>query len=142
MRLAAVCQDHDEPDRNPNLSGVQVMAQTNVVALTTTRKPRKAAKAPSAKAAATIAAKLRRQHVAAGAVALLAGSLTFLSVHHLAFGYQAVTRCSEWEALVSACGIDVGFLLLELAQLVTVRDTTLRYVARWANPAIVVTLSG
>jgi hypothetical protein len=32
--------------------------------------------------------------------------------------------------------------LLELPQLVTVRDTTLRYVARWANPAIAVTLAG
>jgi hypothetical protein len=52
-------------------------------------------------------AKLRRQHCAAGAVALLAGTLTFLSVHHLAFGYQAVTGCQWWEAVISAVGIDV-----------------------------------
>jgi hypothetical protein len=48
----------------------------------------------------------------------------------------------EWEAIVSAIGSDFGFLLLELAQIVTVRDATLRYVARWANPAIAVTLAG
>jgi hypothetical protein len=86
--------------------------------------------------------KLRRQHCAAGAVALLAGALTFLSVHHLAYGYKAVTGCAEWESLVSAVGIDVGFLLLEVAQLVTVREATLAFVARWANPAIAVTLCG
>jgi hypothetical protein len=63
-------------------------------------------------------------------------------VHHLATGYAAVTHCAEWEAVVSACGIDLGFLLLEIAQLVTVRDSTLRIVARWANPAIAVTLAG
>jgi hypothetical protein len=85
---------------------------------------------------------LRRQHAAAAAVALLAGGLTFLSVHHLATGYAAVTHCADWEALVSAIGIDCGFILLELAQLVTVKDATLRLVARWANPAIMVTLTG
>ena len=63
-------------------------------------------------------------------------------MHHLAFGYQAVTGCEHWEAVVSAIGIDCGFLLLELAQIVTVRDTTLRFVSRWANPAIVATLAG
>ena len=67
---------------------------------------------------------------------------TFLSVHHLATGYQAVTHCADWEAIISACGIDLGFLLLELAQLVTVRDATLKVVARWANPAIGITLAG
>jgi hypothetical protein len=101
-----------------------------------TRKP------ATIKAAATVASKFRKQHIAAGAVALLAGALTFLSVHHLAFGYQAVTGCDAWEATISAIGIDCGFLLLELAQIVTVREQTLKYVARWANPAIVVTLAG
>jgi hypothetical protein len=119
------------------------MATVSVLKTSTTSKPATKAKAPSAqKAAATIAGKMRRQHVAAGAVAALAGTLTFLSVHHLATGYQAVTHCAEWEALVSACGIDLGFLLLEMAQLVTVRDITLKVVARWANPAIAVTLAG
>lgn len=120
------------------------MASATVLPLHQNAKPtrRQAKQAATRKAAATIAAQFRRQHVAAGAVALLAGSLTFLSVHHLAFGYQAVTGCEHWEAIVSAIGIDVGFLLLELAQLATVRDTTLRFVARWANPAIGVTLAG
>jgi hypothetical protein len=69
-------------------------------------------------------------------------SLSTCRCTHLATGYQAVTHCAEWEALISACGIDLGFLLLELAQLVTVRDATLKVVARWANPAIAVTLAG
>jgi hypothetical protein len=99
--------------------------------------PRAAARTVSRAGAA-----LRHQHVAAAAVALLAGGLTFLSVHHLATGYAAVTHCADWEALVSAIGIDCGFILLELAQLVTVKDVTLRLVARWANPAIMVTLCG
>jgi hypothetical protein len=68
----------------------------------TEKKPAKA-KAPAAhKAAATIANQVHRQHIAAGAVALLAGSFTFLSVHHLATGYAAVTHRAEWEAVVSA----------------------------------------
>jgi hypothetical protein len=107
-----------------------------------TRKPAKAKPAirPLSKPASLAA--LRRQHVAAAAVATLAGALTFLSVHHLATGYGAVTHCADWEAIVSAIGLDCGFLLLEIAQLVTVRDTTLKVVARWANPAIAVTLAG
>jgi hypothetical protein len=105
------------------------------------RKARKQG-APRAFTRPASVAALRRQHIAAGAVATLAGALTFLSVHHLAFGYQAVTGCAQWEALVSAIGIDCGFLLLEIAQIVTVRDTTLRFVSRWANPATVVTLVG
>jgi hypothetical protein len=44
--------------------------------------------------------------------------------------------------VVSACGVDLGFLLLEMAQLVTVREPTLRTVARWANPAIADTPAG
>jgi hypothetical protein len=121
------------------------MAQTNVLKLNSaSNKPaaRQGRQAATRKAAATVAGQFRRQHIAVGAVALLAGSLTFLSVHHLATGYQAVTHCADWEAIISACGIDLGFLLLEIAQLVTVRDATLRVVARWANPAIGVTLAG
>jgi hypothetical protein len=122
------------------------MATNNILPLNAPVKPAKAAKqtkqAPARKAQATIAGQFRRQHIAAAAVATLAGTLTFLSVHHLASGYQAVTHCADWEAIISACGIDLGFLLLELAQLVTVRDATLKIVARWANPAIGVTLAG
>jgi hypothetical protein len=120
------------------------MAISNVLKLNTTGKPAKTNKAQASarKAAVTVAGQFRRQHVAAAAVATLAGALTFLSVSHLAAGYAAVTHCAEWEAIVSAIGVDVGFLLLELSQIVTVRDATLRYVARWANPAIAVTLAG
>jgi hypothetical protein len=70
-------------------------------------------------AVADVTSALRRQHVAGGSRhPSLAGTLTFLSVHHLADGYAAVTHCADWEAVVSACGIDLGFLLLEIAQLV------------------------
>jgi hypothetical protein len=93
------------------------MANVENIVRLPSRKSSKTKVPSTRKAAATIAAKMRRQHVAAGAVAVLAGTLTFLSVRHLAFGYRAVTGCSEWEALISAIGIDVGFLLLEVAQL-------------------------
>lgn len=73
---------------------------------------------------------------------MLAGTLTFLSVRHLATGYKAVTHRADWEAIISACGIELGLLLLDLSQLVTVRDATLRVVARWTNPAIGITLAG
>lgn len=121
------------------------MATANVLKLNAaSNKPaaKPAKQAAAKKAQATIAGQFRRQHIAADAVATLAGALTFLSVHHLATGYAAVTHCSDWEAIISACGIDLGFLLLELAQLLTVRDATLKVVARWANPAIGVTLAG
>ncbi len=117
------------------------MATASVLPINATAK-RVRKQAATEKAQVTVAGKFRRQHVAAGAIALLAGSLTFLSVHHLAYGYQSITGVEQWEALISACGIDFGFLMLELAQIVTVRDTTLRHVQRWANPAIAVTLSG
>jgi hypothetical protein len=116
------------------------MVQTNILKLNAaSNKPaaRQGRQAATRKAAATIAGQFRRQHIAAGAVALLAGSLTFLSVHHLATGYQAVTHCADWEAIISACGIDLGFLLLEITQLVTVRDATLKVVARQRSTQLI-----
>lgn len=115
----------------------------NVLPLNSTKiKTKPARQTATRKAQATVAKQFRRQHFAAGSVALLAAVLTFLSVHHLATGYAAVTHCADWEAIVSAIGLDCGFLLLEISQLVTVRDATLRIISRWANPAIGVTLAG
>ncbi len=112
--------------------------------------PKKARKAKSKKKTAPKAVqapapapkRTRARVMAAAAVALLAGSLTFLSVHHLAAGYAAVTHCESWEALISAIGIDVGFVLLEIAQLVDVPDEVRKQMGRWAAPAISVTLAG
>jgi hypothetical protein len=70
------------------------MATSNILPLAPNTK--KTAKAPRARKAPAVRplkpaslAALRRQHVAAAAVAVLAGSLPFLSVHHLATGYLA-----------------------------------------------------
>jgi hypothetical protein len=60
-----------------------------------------------------------------------------LSVHHLASGDQAVAGREHREA--SSAPSALRFLLLELAQLVRMHEAMLQVVARWANPAIIVT---
>jgi hypothetical protein len=101
-------------------------------------------KAPAARPARSRATtrKLRRQAAAAVGVGGVACVLTALSLNHLARGIGMVTGAAEWEAWSMAAGIDLGFVSLELAQLVITTETVRRAVRRYCQPAITGTLAG
>jgi hypothetical protein len=101
-------------------------------------------KPPAAKPARSraVARKLRRQAAAAIGVGGVACVLTALSLNHLARGIGMVTGAAEWEAWSMAAGIDLGFVSLELAQLVVTTETVRRAVRRYCRPAITGTLAG
>src|SRR5262249_9553316 len=106
----------------------------NVVKLKTTKSV--IAKKPS------IAHKRRvaRMKFAAGTIAAVALPLTGPSRSQLADGVQALTQSSTWHAWAMAWGIDLGFIGLEPGQLTLTTDSRRRFVARYANPAIIGTL--
>lgn len=101
-------------------------------------------KPPTAKPARSraTARKLRRQAAAAVGVGGVACVLTALSLNHLARGIGMVTGAAEWESWSMAAGIDLGFVSLELAQLVVTTETVRRAVRRYCQPAIAGTLAG
>jgi hypothetical protein len=86
--------------------------------------------------------KLHRQAAAAVAVGGVACVLTALSLNHLAHGIGMVTGAAKWEAWSMAAGIDLGFVTLELAQLVVTTEAVRRAVRRYCQPAITGTLAG
>lgn len=114
------------------------MTTATVVRLPAAKKPRRAARPRAASPA--YQRRLKRQQVAAGAVALVAIVLTGLSLSHLAHGIALVTNAPTIEAWAMAVGIDLGFVALELAQLCAATPTTRRTVEQFSRPAIVGTL--
>ena len=86
--------------------------------------------------------RLRRQGAAAVGVGLVAGTLTALSLSHLAHGIEVVTAAPSWEAWAMAVGIDLGFVMLELSQLAAATDKVAKHISRFTKPAIVGTLVG
>lgn len=100
------------------------------------RKPRQQVTASKA-----VKAKVLRQKLASFAVIGVGVVLTGLSLTHLSSGVQAVTSATEGEALSMALGIDLGFIALELANLLTITEATRRRISRFTQPAIVGTLA-
>jgi hypothetical protein len=84
---------------------------------------------------------LRRQAWTAVGIGIVALTLTALSLSHLAHGIVGVTGCEAWEGWAMACGVDLGFVGLELAQL-TVGDRVRKQIAPYSRPAIIGTLTG
>jgi hypothetical protein len=66
--------------------------------------------------------------------------LLFLSVTHLATGIQSFTQGHFWEALACAIVIDLGFIGLEMTQLLNLSETIRKEVDKYAKPAIYGTL--
>ena len=99
----------------------------------------------TAKVVAPTKVKATRQLHRQGAIATVIGGvalvLTGLSLNHLASGITVVTGCPMWQGWAMGVGIDLGFVALELAQLM-VGQNVLRQIAAYANPAIVGTLAG
>ena len=103
----------------------------------------KRTRAPKAKSrSARLTKAIRRQTIAAVALGMVTLILTGLSLQHLSSGIVIVTKAPEWEGLALAIGIDLGFIFLELAQMMTNKPTTLKMIKRWTTPAIVGTLVG
>jgi hypothetical protein len=84
---------------------------------------------------------IKRQSLAASGIGIVAGTLTILSLSHLAHGIALVTGAPTWQAWSMAIGIDLSFVALELSQL-TVGDKLRKAVAAYARPAIAGTLIG
>lgn len=82
----------------------------------------------------------RNQRLATCGVSAVALTLTGLSLTHLTCGIAQVTNGSDFESAAMAVGIDLGFVALEVAQIVKLPDATARQVARFAKPAIVGTM--
>ena len=85
---------------------------------------------------------MKRQGASAAAVGLVAGTLTALSLTHLAHGITIVTGAEQWESWAMAVGIDLGFVALEIAQLTASNDKVRKQIGKFCKPAIVGTLVG
>lgn len=84
----------------------------------------------------------RAQALAATGVMSVALVLTGLSLTHLSHGIELVTKAPSWEAWSMAVGIDLGFIVLELAQLVPMQDKTRNKIRSYIKCSIVGTLVG
>ena len=83
----------------------------------------------------------RRQAIVTSAVAGVALTLTGLSLTHLTSGIAKVTGGSSLESAAMAIGIDLGFVALEIAQVIRLPDATAKTVRRFAHPATLGTLA-
>jgi hypothetical protein len=88
----------------------------------------------------TMTRNTRKQYYAMTAVALVALTLTGLSLTHLTEGIAQVTGGNTWESAAMAVGIDAGFVALEIAQVIKLGDATRKVVDHYAKPAIMGTM--
>jgi hypothetical protein len=79
-------------------------------------------------------------NIAAAGVLIVGLVLTALSLSHLAQGVQLVTGSDSIGSWSMAIGIDLNFIVLELAMLVAPADMR-KPIGRYANPAIIGTLA-
>lgn len=82
----------------------------------------------------------RAQALAATGVMSVALVLTGLSLTHLSHGIELVTHAPSWEAWSMALGVDLGFIALELAQLVPMQDKTRNKIKGYMKWGIIGTL--
>ena len=83
----------------------------------------------------------RHQTLATIGVASVALTLTALSLSHLTTGIEAVTGGSTVESAAMAVGIDLGFIALEIAQILKLREPVAAIVHRFAQPAVIGTIA-
>lgn len=84
----------------------------------------------------------RRQALAGAAMGGVATILVGLSLSHLAHGIELVTTSDKLEAWSMAIGIDLGFVSLELSQIMCATDKLRKAISTYTKPAIVGTLIG
>lgn len=106
-------------------------------------KSKKSKAVPVAKAPSKAFKKRMRRQAAAGvALGLVTLTLTALSLSHLAHGIQIVTGCDTWEARAMAIGIDLGFITMEMANLMAASKQVVDEISKFTKPAIVGTMLG
>jgi hypothetical protein len=120
------------------------MNATNVLPMEVARKPPRAKK-PPAPAPKAISAKTARritwQRRSAALLGTVASAMTVVSLTHIAGGVQLITHDAvpAWQAWGVAVGLDINYIAMEMAGLVTatqlVRDK-LRKLTRWGIPAV------
>jgi hypothetical protein len=88
----------------------------------------------------SMARKLRHQRLASFGIFSVAGALMALSLSHQAKGIELFTDSTTWEAYAMATGIDFGFVMLELSNLLAAHEATRRRIMRFTAPAIKGTL--
>jgi hypothetical protein len=86
--------------------------------------------------------KMRGQTGAAISVGSIAMVLTGLSLNHLAHGIELVTNSPSIESWSMGVGIDLGFVSLELAQIMATTEKLRKLISRYTRPAIMGTLVG
>lgn len=69
-------------------------------------------------------------------IALMGTMLLFLSVSHLATGIQTFTQGAFWEAAVFSIIVDVGFIGLEMTQIINMEEKIKIQVDKYAKPTI------
>ena len=82
----------------------------------------------------------RNQRVAMCGIGGVALTLVGLSLTHLTCGIEQVTGGSTLESAAMAVGVDLGFVALEVAQIIKLPAETARQVAKFAKPAIIGTI--
>ncbi len=92
---------------------------------------------PATKSTARAERQQRAATIGVGAVAL---TLTSLSLTHLTCGIERVTGDNGLASCAMAVGIDLGFVALEVAQVIKLPEATARAVRRFAHPAILGTM--
>jgi hypothetical protein len=119
---------------------------TNVLPMEVARKPPRAkSPKPPAPAPKAISAKTARritwQRRSAALLGTVASAMTVVSLAHVAGGVQSITHGAvpAWQAWGLAVGLDINYIAMEMAGLVTatqlVRDK-LHRLTRWGIPAV------
>lgn len=111
------------------------ITKMNVVKLNSAAKPAKKVAGKFAQQAAL------RQRAVAYAIGAVGVTLTGLSLNHLATGIGMITGAGPIESGMTASAIDLGFIVLEAAQIV-VTAKTLAKIARFTGPTIIGLMAG
>lgn len=85
---------------------------------------------------------MKRQTMAAAAVAVVGATLLTLSLTHMAEGVRLLTGAPVWEAVCMAIGVDAAFVSLEVGMLAAATDKVRREIGTACRVTITLTMLG
>jgi hypothetical protein len=112
------------------------MASQNVIQLKTTKNT------PATRRSTRVTKAIRRQTMAAAGIGLVAVTLIGLSLKHQAHGVTIIADAPLWEGAAMAVGIEIGYVAMELSQILATTDKVRKQIAKFARPAILATMLG
>ena len=112
------------------------MATANIIPLKTQRNT------TVARRSTRVTRAIRRQTMAAGGIGLVALTLISVSLKHQAHGVTIIADAPLWEGAAMAIGIEVGYVSMELSQILAATEKVRKHVAKFAKPAILATMLG